>query len=162
MIFALWLACNSDADAIVAGLQSTNPAVREDAVRDAAEERDARVVAALIPLLTDADARIRREAAVALGTIDDPAAVPGLAAAIHDTDPAVQRAVIDALGQIGDPVAGPGLMAVVAQESPPLNAIWALGACHVDAAAPVLSGLRAHRDPWVRYNADAALRALAP
>lgn len=161
-LFVAMFACSDD-EAVLAGLASANPAVREVAVVDAAEVEDERVTKALIGLLEDPDARIRRGAADALAQIGDPQAVAALSTHVADADPDVARASIDALGRLGDVAAGPALVAAIQgnASAPPLNAIWALGACDVDSAEPLLASLRSHSDPWVRFNANTALMALS-
>jgi len=85
-----------------------------------------------------------------------------LAPLVNDPDPEVAKATVDALGRLEDPAAGPALIAVLNAhpDQPPLDAIWALGACKVVEARPLLVKLRSNPDKWVRYNADVALTAI--
>lgn len=160
----LWglLACSTDAESIVADLGSANPAVRHDAVLAAADVADARVTQALVDHLNDADPQVRVDIYASLAKLADPAAVPALSQKVLDPDPVISRGAIDALGRIGDASAGPALIGALRAnpEKPPLDAIWALGACKVKDAEQPLAELRGHSDPWVRYNADVALRAI--
>ena len=157
------LACGTDVEPLLVDLGSDNPAVREDAVLAARDADDERVVAAVEALLEDPDGRIRLEAVRTLDELKSTRSVPLLMKHVQDEDPEVARAAIDALGRLGDPAASPALVAAITADLdvPPLNAIWALGVIGAQESRPLLQQLRHHGDPWVRYNADTALRALA-
>ena len=86
-------------------------------VRQIGTAQDERNTAALLPFLTNANPAYRREAALALASVQAPAAVPGLIALLRDNDPAVRRAAAYALGQTGDSTAVDSLRVRVLKES---------------------------------------------
>jgi HEAT repeat protein len=66
-------------------------------------QKAAAQASSLVALLSDGDAKVRREAAYTLGHIQDQAGVAALAATLAgDSDAAVRKAAAWALGQIGD------------------------------------------------------------
>jgi cyclophilin family peptidyl-prolyl cis-trans isomerase/HEAT repeat protein len=72
----------------------------------------------LVRLMRDAEARVRRRAALAAGRVGLPAAVEPLSALLAgDDDPEVRQMAAFALGLIGDPSARPALQAALAQPS---------------------------------------------
>ena len=71
-------------------------------IRQIGMAQDERNSAALLPFLTNANPTYRREAALALASVQAPAAVPGLLPLLRDAEPSVRRAAAYALGQIGD------------------------------------------------------------
>lgn len=157
------LACGeTDNSAILADLGSPNPAVREDAVIEAASHDEAEVTEALERMLRDPDPRIRLAAVESLDKHDSPSSVRPLMERVLDPDADVSRAAIDTLARTGDPVAAPAIMAAISRHyvDPPLNAVWALGQLGDRDAIVLLARLRAHSDPWVRYNATEALREI--
>ncbi len=83
--------------------------------------------------LRDADAGVRRQAALAAGRIRDPAAVDLLVAALSDSSPDVAAAAAFALGLLQDPRAVAPLLALVRsvpeamQGTPQIEAATALG-----------------------------------
>src|SRR6266571_718265 len=94
--------------------------------------------------LRDADAGVRRQAALAAGRIRDPAAVDFLVAALSDSSPDVAVAAAFALGLLKDPRAVAPLLALVRsvpeamQSTPQIEAATALGRIGgADAAAAV-------------------------
>ena len=74
-------------------------------LREIGTAQDERNAAALRPFLTSPNPAYRREAALALASVQAPAAVPGLLPLLRDADPAVRRAAAYALGQTGDSTA---------------------------------------------------------
>ncbi|MFC7670109.1 HEAT repeat domain-containing protein [Hymenobacter humi] len=79
--------------------------------------QDERNTAALLPFLTHANPIYRREAALALASVQSPAAVPGLIPLLRDVEPSVRRAAAYALGQTGDSTAVDSLRVRVLKES---------------------------------------------
>jgi HEAT repeat protein len=65
--------------------------------------------AALVPLLSDPDVDVRREAATALARQGDPQALEPLLACLDDPDSFLRITAARALGELGDPGAIPGL-----------------------------------------------------
>ena len=166
----LFTACGPSEDAIVNGLQSPNPAVREDMVKIARNSNGDKVVQGLIDVLEDPATDIRREAIDSLVKLDSVDAVPALIDRLQDEDDQVQRAAVDALGTLADSRATEPLVAYIetriqgSVKDPtvriPLNAIWALGNIGDNRALDVLARLRDNLDPYVSYNANWALRQL--
>ena len=85
-------------------------------VRQIGTAQDERNTAALLPFLTNANPAYRREAALALASVQAPAAGPGLIPLLRDADPGVRRAAAYALGQIGDSTAVDSLRVRVLRE----------------------------------------------
>jgi len=166
----LLTACGPTEDTIVNGLQSPNPAVREDMVKIARNASGDKVVQSLIDVLEDPAPDIRREAIDSLVKLDSVDAVPALVARLEDEDVLVRRAAVDALGALADSRATEPLVAHIegllqaSVKDPtiqiPLNAIWALGNIGDNKALDVLSRLRDSTDPYISYNANWALRQL--
>jgi cyclophilin family peptidyl-prolyl cis-trans isomerase/HEAT repeat protein len=63
---------------------------------------DRRAADSLRPFLQDSNARYRKEAAIAMGSVQDSLAAPQLVRLLDDTDAEVAKAAAWALGQIGD------------------------------------------------------------
>lgn len=103
----------------------------------------------LARLVADADARIRRRAALAIGRVGHPDGVAPLLAALRDADVDVRQAAIFALGLIGDLRATEPLAALLADPNPLVHgrAAEALGLINATGAAPAIGGLVAS---WVR------------
>ncbi|MFC6225044.1 peptidylprolyl isomerase [Hymenobacter artigasi] len=74
-------------------------------IRQIGTAQDERNTAAILPFLTNSNPTYRREAALALASVQAPAAVPGLIPLLRDADPGVRRAAAYALGQTGDSTA---------------------------------------------------------
>jgi cyclophilin family peptidyl-prolyl cis-trans isomerase len=72
----------------------------------------------LTTLLTDAEPRVRRRAALAIGRVGLPDGIKPLVATLADTDPEVREMAAFALGLIGDVVAAPALTGALADASP--------------------------------------------
>ena len=71
-------------------------------IRQIGTAQDERNFAALLPFLTNPNPTYRREAALALASVQAPVVVPGLLPLLRDAEPSVRRAAAYALGQIGD------------------------------------------------------------
>ena len=111
----------------------------------------------LIRLLADAEARIRRRAAIAVGRVGLPEAVPDLVRLLQtDADPEVRQMAAFGLGLIGDPSAVEPLRAAVADPLPLVagRAAEALGLLNDTASAPVIGKMVASH--------AAAAAAIAP
>ncbi|WP_460610118.1 peptidylprolyl isomerase [Hymenobacter terrigena] len=86
-------------------------------IRQIGTAQDERNTAAILPFLTNSNPTYRREAALALASVQAPAAVPGLIPLLRDADPGVRRAAAYALGQTGDSTAVDSLRVRVLKES---------------------------------------------
>jgi cyclophilin family peptidyl-prolyl cis-trans isomerase/HEAT repeat protein len=86
-------------------------------IRQIGTAQDERNTGAILPFLTNANPTYRREAALALASVQAPAAVPGLLPLLRDADPSVRRAAAYALGQTGDSTAVDSLRVRVLKES---------------------------------------------
>ena len=86
-------------------------------IRQIGTAQDERNTAAILPFLTNANATYRREAALALASVQAPAAVPGLLPLLRDPEPSVRRAAAYALGQTGDSTAVDSLRVRVLKEN---------------------------------------------
>jgi cyclophilin family peptidyl-prolyl cis-trans isomerase/HEAT repeat protein len=86
-------------------------------LRQIGTAQDERNTAALLPYLTNGNANYRREAALALASVQAPAAVPALLPLLRDADPFVRRAAAYALGQTGDSTAVDSLRVRVLKET---------------------------------------------
>jgi len=150
---------------VVTGLQSENPAVREDMAEFARKFDEPKVVDALMQTLEDPSASIRLMAIESLGELGHAAATPELVAVMaNDPSPDVRAAAVEALGRVKDPAAVAPLLIILENfpsDSAPLNVIWALGNIGDRRALPLLSRLREDTsDPYVVYNVNVALRKI--
>ena len=85
-------------------------------MRQIGTAQDERNTVALLPWLSNANPVYRREAALALASVQAPAAVPALLPLLRDREPDVRRAAAYALGQTGDSTAVDSLRVRVLQE----------------------------------------------
>jgi hypothetical protein len=127
---------------------------------------DPNVIEALGRALDDPEARVRADAAYALGRLEEPKAVAALGHALRsDQDASVREMAAWALGRIEDPA---GVLtlgeAVTSDTSRDVRAMaaWALGAVEDAAAASPLSAALSDRDPEVRGRAAWALGQVEP
>ncbi|MBH8567860.1 peptidylprolyl isomerase [Microvirga sp. STS02] len=86
-------------------------------IRQIGTAQDERNTAAILPFLTNSNPTYRREAALALASVQAPSAVPGLIPLLHDADAGVRRAAAYALGQTGDSTAVDSLRVRVLKEN---------------------------------------------
>ena len=86
-------------------------------MRQIGTAQDERNAAALLPWLSNGNPVYRREAALALASVQAPAAVPALLPLLRDREPSVRRAAAYALGQTGDSTAVDSLRVRVLQEN---------------------------------------------
>jgi HEAT repeat protein/cyclophilin family peptidyl-prolyl cis-trans isomerase len=95
----------------------------------------------LVRLLEDAEARIRRRAALAIGRVGLPEGVAPLVKLLGDPDPEVRQMAAFSLGLIGDRLAREPLVAALGDASPLMrgSAAEALGLLGDPAAAPAIS-----------------------
>lgn len=108
--------------AAAAALGDASVVVRATAARAVLSLPPDEAATLLVPLLSDRDEFVRREAAYALGRGGSPSGVTALAAALEaDREASVRGAAAVALGQIGDPSAAPFLIGSLARR-PPLRA----------------------------------------
>ena len=110
--------------------------------------------------LGDASARVRAEAAEALGAIGPPTLAVLLAHTAVEKDEIAIEALAAALGEVEDPAAVPWLMEVAAGKHETLTretAVASLGAIGDERAVPLLVELVSHAPPQVRRRTVAAL-----
>ncbi|MCI1188875.1 peptidylprolyl isomerase [Hymenobacter sp. DH14] len=86
-------------------------------MRQIGTAQDERNTAALLPWLSNGNPIYRREAALALASVQAPAAVPALLPLLRDREPSVRRAAAYALGQTGDSTAVDSLRVRVLKEN---------------------------------------------
>lgn len=86
-------------------------------LRQIGTAQDERNTGALLPWLSNGNPIYRREAALALASLQAPAAVPALLPLLRDREPSVRRAAAYALGQTGDSTAVDSLRVRVLQEN---------------------------------------------
>ncbi len=104
----------------------------------------ARPVADLIALLADADPRVRRRAALAIGRVGLKAGVRPLEAALAaDREPEVRQMAAFSLGLLRDPLAVPALRSALGDEMPIVQgrAAEALGVLGDAASSELIAGL---------------------
>jgi cyclophilin family peptidyl-prolyl cis-trans isomerase len=109
-------------------------------------------------LMGDADARIRRRAAIAAGRVGLAEAIPALRTALADADPDVRQAAAFGLGLLGDAEAADALSQALGDVDPGVQgrAAEALGLVGATGAAPAVAAMvKAHLD-------RGALTGLAP
>jgi HEAT repeat protein len=162
---AVLAGCGPAAEQVVTGLQSENPAVRQDMAEFARQFDEPPVVAALIKTLRDPSATIRMEAVESLGELGHAAATADLVDVMsNDPSDEVRQTAVEALGRIQDPAAVAPLLIILETYDPddvPLNMIWALGNIGDRRALGLLSTIReATADPHVVYNVNVALRKI--
>jgi cyclophilin family peptidyl-prolyl cis-trans isomerase/HEAT repeat protein len=116
-----------------------------------------RPVPDLLAMLSDADARIRRRAALSVGRVGLAEGVAPLMALLADPDPDVRQMVCFALGLLGDRTATASLVAALGDADPRVQgrAADALGLIGAPEAAGPLGELVA------RYAADPAVATMA-
>ena len=147
-------------DALFTALAATAPEVRFQAVASLVEAEAPDAAARVRPLLDDADAKVRAQAATALG---DAAGADRDALAAHLDDVAEVRAEAAlALARLSDRRGVPALVALLADRDRALDAATALatlGAADVPEVASALSALleRFFGDPLVKVRAAEAL-----
>lgn len=121
----------------------------------------------LCQLLDDADARVRRRAALALGRVRLPEGVPALVQALEDPEPEVRQMAAFALGMIGDRSATPALLRALTDPAPIVRgrAADALGRLGEATAAPAIARLvedAVHQGTLGAVDPDEARYPLAP
>jgi HEAT repeat protein len=175
VIFAL-LACGPSATEIATAIQSQNPVMREDGAKIAQNFDDQVVIDALVSVLADPSEAVRLNAIESLAELEATSAGPALIERLKvDESDKVKRAAADALGRLVVVEAIPELLAWLDHFQPDdhaqLAGIWAVG--HIgDEAGPLGADVKGAalttlvrirettKDPYVRYNVNAALRTL--
>jgi HEAT repeat protein/cyclophilin family peptidyl-prolyl cis-trans isomerase len=111
----------------------------------------------LLALLTDADARLRRRAALAVGRVGLRDGVPPLIRLLDDTEPDVRQTAAFALGLIGDRQACDALTAALGDPAPAVqaSAAQALGLIGEPATAKALGDLAARLAPTAALTDEA-------
>ena len=110
--------------------------------------------------LGDADADVRRAAAVALGELDDlRSAPPALVAALQSNDIELREHAASSLAEIADPATTPALAGLLGDANREIrrHAAEALGEIGTPAAVKALTRALEDRDPEVRRAAVEAL-----
>ena len=102
----------------------------------------------LLTLTTDAEARVRRRSALAIGRVRLAEGIPALTSLLqNDTDPEVRQMAVFAMGLIGDAAAAPVLLTSLTDPDPLIQgrAAEALGMMgHKAAAQPIAAMVAAH------------------
>ena len=93
---------NDQASQLMERLRSSDPHVREEAVRALGQIKDARAVGPLIVTLKDADPFVRLAGSSALAKIGTPAVEALIATLVSDADANTRRYAAEALGSIKD------------------------------------------------------------
>ena len=122
----------------------------------------AAALAALRPLLKDADAEIRAQAAKVLGDARDSGAGQGVTELLADASPRVRHLAAIAIGKIREPNAVPALLKLLADNADKdavlrHSGVMGLLGC---ADAKGIAVLKSHASPSVRVAAVVALRRL--
>ncbi len=112
----------------------------------------------LTKLASDADPRVRRRAAVAMGRVGLPEAVPALTGLLADTDADVRQSTLFALGLIGDRSASTAVLPLLQDPAPVVRgrAAEALGLMGAEDAAPAIAKMTAE------YAASPAVSGMTP
>lgn len=148
-------------DALAGALGADEPEVRFQAIASLAELDAGRAGPLVVPLLDDGDAKVRAQAAAALGDAGDRAHADRLAARLDDAVDVRHEAAL-ALARLGDRRGLPVLVAALALRDRAYDAAAALAALGIgdDAAArEALARLiaRFFGDPMVKVRAAEAL-----
>jgi HEAT repeat protein/cyclophilin family peptidyl-prolyl cis-trans isomerase len=112
----------------------------------------------LLRLLTDAEGRIRRRAALAVGRVGLPAGIAPLAQLLSDPEPEVRQMAAFSIGLIGDPAGAKALTGALADTSPLVQgrAAEALAAVGARDQAGAVAAMAA------KYVATGILKPIAP
>lgn len=106
------LGIQRDMYGVMERLQAGRPEVRARAAMALASLQAVESVVALLPVLDDPEAQVRRDVAFALGRIGDPATTGALSGALSaERDATVRSRLIEALGHIGTAEAADALLA---------------------------------------------------
>jgi len=119
-------------------------------------------LAALRPLLADADAEVRAQAAKVLGEARDSEARSGVAALLADASPRVRHLAAIAIGKLRAPGAVPALVQLLADNADKDAVLRHSGVMGLLGCADVktIAGLKTNASPSVRIAAVVALRRL--
>jgi bilin biosynthesis protein len=145
----------------MADLKSTNIMVKKNAIYYLGQKKSKKAVPHLIDLAdSDQPKVIRLNAIMALGKIGEASAAEALIRCLDEGDIEIRTAAVCALGQMKDPKGVEPRLGVIHDQRLQLTVIWALGNMGEEAAVPVLTGLLASDDRFVRYNAGRALKKI--
>ncbi len=156
------------ADAIPAGIDSPDPRVRKDAIRELGQRlvfrETAAAIAPLIEALFDEDPEIRLQAAKSLRYAKDPRTVTSLNACLLDVSPDVRQEAVEGLRRRKDPRTVDPLIHALQDESPGVRraAACALGEAGDQGARDALVHSGHDGDRLVREAAARALVMLGP
>lgn len=140
----------------------------DQAIREIYDLQDKRDTQSLLQYFNRQEADYRREAALAMGSVQDSLAIPGLIDLLHDEYVDVRLAAAYSLGQIKNSNAEEGLMNALEEEDVPLirRELWeSLGKCSDQAGIKLMSEYRAEDSlereglAWALYRIG--LRGLA-
>ena len=126
------------------------------------QDTNSAVVPALLEVLKDGSAEVRRAAAQSLGNIGDRRATNGLIAVLGDDDPQVRVAVVEALGELEDPRSIDALAARLSDSIGEVrrSAVHALARFEKRVSATVFRPVLEDADPEIRAEAANALGEL--
>jgi HEAT repeat protein len=159
-------------DALIKGVQDSDPAVREASVRAlgvvAAQFGVSRALPALSDAMKDPDWGTRQSASEMVIKLDSPdsprveAAHLLLVADLVNDDPEIRLGAAYSLKEVGDPRAADALTRLLYHWSGSISAAaaLALGELGDERAIPALRNALSHADPQVRHAAQQALRNL--
>lgn len=144
---------------LAAALAGADAAEQAAAVRVLCLFPDARAVSALLPLLQDGRAEIRRDAVCILGSTDDARLREAMQGAFRDRDPAVRAAAVRVLGQSGDAGVVPVLREALDDLNPEVRrlALEAVGRMRDAESVPRVATLLATGAPSLFRDACLAL-----
>ncbi len=149
------------ADALIAALGDTDPAVRSAACEALGAQGDIRAIAPLIKALADDMVVVRSGAAKALGALKAKEALAALCDRLNDASPDVAAAAAGALGELADSKALDALIAAVSSDktaAPVFEAgVNALAKIHDPRTAPTLIKLLDSKNEKARWTAVDAL-----
>ena len=118
-------------------------------------------------MLRGSDARVLREAVIALATINDPAAARAIHTVLRASTGAARQAVVDALVEARDPRVVPVLVRILAESQPlgrdhpiVLDTLDALGKIRDDRAVPPVAAVMRHTR-WLARKKTKALKLAA-
>jgi hypothetical protein len=169
-------ACRTIREGDLADLQSTNEAVKREALRKFSRKEsfvtnlagrflnrniEKKAVTTMLALLGDGreSEDIQLNILTAMGELGKKTevSVSPLIDKVKSGDPRMRLQAVESLGKIKDKKAVPALIQLLETEANRYPVIWALGEIGDKSAVPALNRLLTSEDKYVRYNANKAL-----